>query len=232
MIYQRRALRRSIWQRITSLPAVGVILLVTVLISVIALIWWIFDPTAIRYFALQPSSIAAGMFPWTIILHVFVHGGILHLFVNMFVLFSLGGLCERLVGKRRFFGVYLVAGIFAGALSVAAALLFGNGIGVSIVGSPEDYMVGASGAIFALAGLLMVLLPRLRFSIIFLPFFSFPAYVMVPAVLLLTWVISIFAGWNIGNVAHFGGFLVGAGYGYYLRLKYRRKVELLERYFK
>ena len=190
-----------------------------------------FDPSAIAFFALRPSSIVAGENIWTLVLHMFAHGGILHLFVNMFVLFSLGGLCERLIGKRRFFGVYFISGIFAGALSVAAALLFGRGIGISIVGSPEDFMVGASGAIFALAGLLMALLPRLRFSIIFLPFFSLPALVMVPLVLFLTWIVSIFAGWNVGNVAHFGGFLIGAGYGYYLRLRYQRKVALLERHF-
>jgi membrane associated rhomboid family serine protease len=223
--------RRSLIKRLYSLSAVSSILWSTVFISLIALIWWFFDPRAIVYFALQPESIAAGRELWTLVLHMFVHGGIAHLFVNMFVLFSLGGLCERLIGKRRFFAVYLIAGIFAGVLSVCAALLFGSGVGASIVGNPKDFMVGASGAIFALAGLLMVLLPRLRFSIIFLPFFSLPAYIMVPLVLAVTWIISIFAGWNIGNVAHLGGFLVGAGYGYYLRLKYQRKVRLMEQYF-
>lgn len=232
MAYPSFSRRRSFIERLYALSAVSSILWTTVFISAIALVWWAFNPEAIAYFALQPESIAAGTFLWTLVLHMFVHGGIAHLLVNMFVLFSLGGLCERLIGKRRFFVVYALAGIFAGVLSVSAALLFGKGIGVSIVGSPEDFMVGASGAIFALAGLLMVLLPRLRFSIVFLPFFSLPAYVMVPLVLAATWIVSIVAGWNIGNVAHFGGFIVGAGYGYYLRLKYRRKVKMLEQYFR
>ena len=232
MAYHHLSRRRSFVHWLRALSGVGVIMIVTILISVIAMIWWMLEPEAIAYFALRPESIAAGQNLWTVILHMFVHGGLMHLFVNMLVLFSLGGLCERLIGKRRFFGVYILAGIFAGALSVVAALMFGKGVGVSIVGSPDDFMVGASGAIFALAGLLMVLLPKLRFSIIFLPFFSLPAYIMVPAVLVLTWIISTLAGWNIGNVAHFGGFAVGTGYGYYLRLKYRRKVELLERHFR
>ena len=232
MAYHTYSRRRSFVQWLRRLSGVGFIMLVTILVSVIAMIWWKLEPGAIVYFALRPDFIASGENLWTLILHMFVHGGLMHLFVNMFVLFSLGGLCERLVGKRRFFGVYLASGIFAGALSVVAALMFGNGMGESIVGRSDDFMVGASGAIFALAGLLMVLLPKLKFSIIFLPFFSLPAYIMVPAVLFLTWIISILAGWNIGNVAHFGGFVVGAGYGYYLRLKYRRKVELLERHFR
>ncbi len=232
MAYHNLSRRRSFVQWLRGLSGVGLIMLVTVLISIIAMIWWALEPGAISYFALRADFIASGQNLWTLILHMFVHANLMHLFVNMFVLFSLGGLCERLIGKRRFFGVYLVAGIFAGALSVVAALMFGNGVVESIVGRANDFMVGASGAIFALAGLLMVLLPRLRFSIIFLPFFSLPAYIMVPAVLVITWIISVLAGWNIGNVAHFGGFAVGVGYGYYLRLKYRRKVKLLERHFR
>lgn len=232
MAYHSFSRRRSFIGKLYALSAASSILWTTVFISAIALVWWALDPRSIAYFALQPENIAAGRYVWTLVLHMFVHGGVAHLLVNMFVLFSLGGLCERLIGKRRFFALYFVAGVFAGALSVGAALLFGKGMGAAIVGSPGDFMVGASGAIFALAGLLMVLLPRLRFSIIFLPFFSLPAYVMVPLVLAATWLVSVVAGWNVGNVAHFGGFLVGAGYGYYLRLRYQRKVRLLEQYFR
>jgi len=65
-----------------------------------------------------------------------------------------------------------------------------------------------------------------------LPFWSFPAYIIVPAVLFLTWIASIWGGLPIGNVAHFGGFLAGVTYGYYLRTKYSKKVKMLQRYFK
>jgi len=112
------------------------------------------------------------------------------------------------------------------------SLLFGGGELAAVFGSPGEYMVGASGAIFAIAGLFVLILPKLKFTIIFLPFFSLPAYIMVPAVLIITWIVSIAAGWNIGNVAHFGGFIAGVLYGYYLRLRYRRKIEMLERYFR
>src|SRR3989344_7668635 len=119
------------------------------------------------YTALKPSNILEGNYLWTLITHMFVHGGFGHLFINMFVLFSLGGLCEKIIGQKRFLWFYLISGVFAGALSVILSGYFGDGIWGRIFGSPDVFMVGASGAIFAIAGLYVILLPRLRFSIIF-----------------------------------------------------------------
>ena len=164
---------------------------------------------------------------------MFVHGGVAHLAVNMFVLVSLGRLCERIIGRKRFFWFYILSGLFAGALSVLASGFFGSTIlGARIFGSPETFMVGASGAIFGIAGLYVILLPNLRFMIIFLPFFSLPAYIMIPTVLAGMWILSILLNFPIGNVAHFGGFLVGLLYGAYLRLKYRNKVKQIQKVFR
>ena len=221
-----------LFSSLARFPAMIALIAATVIASVLAFVALLAYPASISYFALQPSAILHGQNLWTLFTHMLVHGSILHLFVNMFVLFSLGSLCERIIGRKRFFWLYILAGVFAGILAALSAGLAGHGFWARIFGSPDDYMVGASGAIFALAGLLMVLLPRLRFSIIFLPFFSLPAYVMVPIVLVLTWVLSFAAGWHVGNVAHFGGFIVGLIYGYYLRLRYRRKIMMLERYFR
>lgn len=192
-----------------------------------------FGDIVFNYVALYPANILQGKYLWTLITHMFMHGGFLHLFVNMFVLYSLGNLSEKIIGRKRYFWLYLLSGVFAGLLSVLLAGYFGNSaLGVAIFGKPDLFMVGASGAIFAIAGLFVVLLPKLRFSIIFLPFFSLPAYVMVPLVLLLTWLATAAANLPIGNVAHFGGFLIGLLYGFYLRAKYKKKVMLIQRYFK
>ncbi|PIN93328.1 hypothetical protein COU54_03445 [Candidatus Pacearchaeota archaeon CG10_big_fil_rev_8_21_14_0_10_31_24] len=228
--YNRR--KSSLLQRFANLSMVWIFIVITSISSIISLFLFAFFPESVDYLALKPNNILAGKYLWTLLLHVFVHGSFLHLFVNMFVLFSLGSLTEKIIGRKRFLWMYLVAGIFAGVLSVFVTYYFGSGFFVKLFGSADDFMVGASGAIFAIAGLLMILLPRLKFSIIFLPFFAFPAYIMVPLILLLTWLISIIAGLNIGNVAHTGGFLIGAIYGYYLRRKYKRKLAVLERYFR
>ncbi len=185
-----------------------------------------------RYVAIQPEAIMHGQYLWTIITNMFMHASIAHLLINMFVLFSLGGLCEKIIGRKRYFWFYLISGIIAGLSFVFFAYFFGNNpLGAAIFGNPDSFAVGASGAIFAVAGLFMILTPRLRFTIIFFPFFSFPAYIMIPLVLVLTWIISVLAGFGVGNTAHFGGFLVGVVYALYLRQKYKRKTRMIERYF-
>jgi len=230
---RRRIRRRSgLKNWFEDLTMVGWLIVVNIVISFIAFVSFIILPESIDFFALKPSNILQGKSLWTVVLHMFVHGGFFHLFINMFVLFSLGGLSERIIGRKRFLWFYIISGVFAGLLSAVLAGLYGFGFWEKVLGSPDVYMVGASGAIFAIAGLFVMLLPKLRFMILFLPFFSLPAYIMVPLVLFLTWAATIFAGLPIGNVAHFGGFLAGIAYGYYLRVKYARKIMLLQRMFR
>ncbi|MDO8509029.1 MAG: rhomboid family intramembrane serine protease [Nanoarchaeota archaeon] len=221
----------NITDRLSNFSIVGWLILVNIIFSLIGFLF--FALGKIEYIALKPTNIVEGKYLWTIITHMFVHGGLFHLFINMFVLFSLGSLSEKIIGRKRFLWFYIISGIFAGLLSVFLPLLYGDTpLGERIFGSPEIFMVGASGAIFAIAGLFVMLLPRLKFMIIFLPFFSLPAYIMVPLVLIITWIASIAGDFPIGNVAHFGGFLAGLLYGYYLKTKYTKKVKLLRRMFK
>jgi len=193
------------------------------------------DPSSLilpNYFLLKPSNILQGKFLPSIILHMFTHTLFLHLFVNMFVLFSLGIFCERIIGRKRYIWFYLIAGLFAGFLSVLLSGFYGSTpLGERIFGPPDIFMTGASGAIFGIAALLMMLIPRLKFSIIFLPFFSMPAYIIIPAAVFIMWGLTIAFNLPIGNVAHFGGFLVGVIYGLYLRTKYKRKITQLQRMF-
>ncbi len=216
---------------LSNLTMVSWIIIINVVVSLIGFV--IFNYGKIDYIALKPTNINQGLYLWTILTHMFTHGGIMHLFINMFVLFSLGSLNEKIIGRKRFIWFYLISGLFAGALSAVLSLLYGNSpIGERIFGNPEYYMVGASGAIFAIAGLFVMLLPKLRFMIIFLPFFSLPAYIIVPLVLSITWIVTIAGDFAIGNVAHFGGFLTGLIYGYYLKTKYAKKVKILRKIFR
>lgn len=190
------------------------------------------------YIALNPTNIFQGKYLWTFLTSMFMHApGIIpflsfHLLINMFVLFSLGGMMEKIIGKKRFLWFYLISGLIAGLLFVFLSYFFGNtDLGSRIFGSPAISAVGASGAIFAIAGLFMVLIPKLKFMIIFLPFFSLPAYIMIPLVLFGTWLVSSSTGFLIGNTAHLGGFLCGVIYGLYLRKKYPQKTKMLNTRF-
>jgi len=215
-----------------NLNITGFIILVNILLFILSTILLIINPEFIKYLAIQPDSIIHGRYLWTIVTSIFVHGGFFHLFINMFVLFSMGSLCERIIGRKRFFWFYLLSGIIAGLLFITLAYLFGSPpYGAKIFGSPFDYAVGASGAIFGIAALFMILIPKMRFSIIFLPFFSLPGYIMIPFVLFATWIVSSSVNFGIGNTAHLGGFLCGIIYGLYLRYKYPKRINALGRYF-
>src|SRR3989344_8168700 len=187
----------------------------------------------LNYFILKPTSILQGKYLPSLLLHFITHIYLFHLLINMFVLYSLGRLSERIIGRKRYIWFYVISGLFAGILSVLLSGFFGNTeLGVRIFGSPDIFMMGASGAIFAIAGLYMILLPNIRFMIIFLPFFSLKATAMIPLVLFGVWALTIIFNLPIGNVAHFGGFLVGVVYGLYLKNRYKRKALQLQRMFR
>ena len=224
--------KKSFFQQLSGLSATVWIITINIIIFLVVLFALHPNQNNVYYFALNPSSILQGKYLWTLLLHIFTHISPEHLFVNMFALLSLGKLSERIIGKKRFIGFYIISGLFAGILSVLLSGFFGYGIGEKIFGPPISLMVGASGAIFAVAGLFVVLLPKLKFSIIFLPFWSFSAYKIIPIILFAMWALSISLGLPIWNTAHFGGFIAGITYGFYLKTKYKNKVMMLQSYFR
>lgn len=76
-----------------------------------------------------------------LITYMFLHGGFMHIFLNMYSLFVVGPRVEDFFGKWKYLLIYLISGITGGLLSVAM-----NGNVIS---------VGASGAIFGLFGALL-----------------------------------------------------------------------------
>lgn len=177
----------------------------------------------LKNIAVQPLFILHGEKLWTIVTSMFMHGGFLHLFVNMVSLIFLGSFLERLIGTKRFLLIYFISGIVASLAFVFLALAFHSNL--------EIPAVGASGAIFGIAGVLAVITPKLPVYIMFIPI-AMPMWLGIVLMLALLWLISIAAGLPIGNTAHLGGFLAGLAYGFYLRLKHKRKVALLDKYFR
>jgi rhomboid protease GluP len=77
---------------------------------------------------------------WRLVTYMFLHGSLMHIAFNMWCLWDLGRLCESLYGRWTFAAIYLITGVAGGLASVAW--------------NPEVLSVGASGAIFGLAGAL------------------------------------------------------------------------------
>ncbi|MDB5800538.1 MAG: rhomboid family intrarane serine protease [Rhodocyclales bacterium] len=80
---------------------------------------------------------------WRLLTAIFIHGGFLHLFMNMLGLYATGITVERIYGRRSFLLIYFGSGLLGSAMS----LHFSAQYSVS---------VGASGAIFGVAGALLV----------------------------------------------------------------------------
>ena len=89
-----------------------------------------------------PGGLAEGEW-WRLLTAAFLHGSIIHLGFNMFVLWFVGAPVEQAIGRGRFLALYIVSGL-AGS---AGALLF----------DPYAVTVGASGAIFGILGAALVL---------------------------------------------------------------------------
>ncbi len=112
------------------------------------------------YIALQSNEFFSGKI-WTLLTSMFSHIELWHLLANMFSLYFIGNFVERLIGKKRVVWFYLISGIFAGLFYVFLSHFFGISlIGGRLFGNPATYAVGASGAVFALLGLLVVLIPK------------------------------------------------------------------------
>ncbi len=129
---------------------------------------------------------------WRLFSSVFIHGGLLHLGLNMWSLFAIGPLVERIYGNVAFAVIYLAAGVGGAIASIAA--------------SPLRVGVGASGAICGVLGALVAFLVMHRRSI--------PASLLksLGNNVLGVIVLMVILGWVVPNIdqeAHFGGLVTG-----------------------
>jgi len=135
-------------------------------------------------------------FHWyQIVTHMFMHGGLLHLFFNMFVLWQFGKGMEKMWGNKKFLIFYMLSGLG----SVALVTLMGGGFPA----------VGASGAVFGVVVGYVAMYPNQPMKIIFLPW-SFKASKFIMFALGLELLLAL-SGWKtgIGHWAHIGGALTG-----------------------
>jgi membrane associated rhomboid family serine protease len=130
---------------------------------------------------------------WRLLSACFVHVGAWHLGLNMWVLWQVGRILERLMGTGRFVLVYLVSGLFGFALSLALQ---------------PGLTAGASGAVFGAVGGLLAVAAVARHQALG----RFLVGALVPFVL-ATFAMGFLLP-MVNNVAHFGGLVMGFCLGY------------------
>jgi rhomboid protease GluP len=142
----------------------------------------------------------------------FVHIGIIHIATNMWCLWNLGLLGEPLLGPWGLIAVYMLTGIAGNLLSMAWDVGLAVFLHQPLTGSIG---AGASGAVFGIAGILIVLLSNKRLPIPWEELKRLRRSVVQFAVInLVIGAGTIFVGpVRIDNSAHLGGFLSGLALG-------------------
>lgn len=154
--------------------------------------------------------------PWQLLTYGFMHGSLMHLFFNMFGLYTIGEPIERLFGRWRYLSYYLVC--------VAGAAAF-HMIVTSIADLPYNPMVGASGALFGVLLAFGMAFPHQKLMLMFLPI-PISAWLFVTlygAGELYMGVTQTLEG--VAHFAHLGGMLTGFVMICYWRAQARRPAQ-------
>ncbi|MDX1607416.1 MAG: rhomboid family intramembrane serine protease [Candidatus Competibacterales bacterium] len=202
-------------------PTVQLLLLIN---GVVFLIQQYADPFLIRWFALWPlGSPGLVMTPqgfwrvpefelWQLVSYGFLHGGLLHIFFNMFGLWMFGVPLEQLWGARRFLHYYFVCVVGAGLVQLLVSSLLVDRAGGFYP------TVGASGGVLGVLMAFAMMYPNRLIMLVFPP---------IP--MKAKWFVVFFAGFTlwagitgtqagVAHFAHLGGMLFG-----FLMIQYWRR---------
>lgn len=147
-----------------------------------------------------------------VVSYMFLHGGLSHLFFNMFALWMFGRVIEYDLGSKRFLTYYLSCGVGAGIIQLLVNYLEFGGLPFPVI------TVGASGAVFGLLLAYGMMHPNNVVMLMFPPIaLKAKWFVVIYGVLELMGGVAS-TGSNVAHFAHLGGMLFG-----FLLLRYWKK---------
>jgi len=159
-----------------------------------------------RYGALSLNGLRHG-YIWQLLSFQFLHGGWIHLLLNCWAIFVFGPPLESALGKSRVAILYLLSGVFGGALQVVASIW-----NYPRFGGP---VVGASAGVFGLVAAFTSLFPDARMTLLL--FFVIPVRMTANRMLTVAAVITAIGimfpnrllGAHVAHAAHLGGLITG-----------------------
>ncbi len=188
-----------------ALLAINIVIFVAMVASGISLVTPETDQV-LRWGADYGPYTLSGQY-WRLITSMFLHFGIIHIFGNMWCLWSLGRLAEKMVGSLSLVGIYLMTGVGASLLSLSW--------------NPMRVSAGASGAIFGIAGALITVLYFGKLGLQPESVRKLLGYVVRFAFLNLLFGLQ----GHIDNMAHLGGLVSGLLIGLFLARTFNRAPE-------
>ena len=166
------------------------------------------------------------------ITYMFLHGGLTHIFFNMFALWMFGAVIERVWGPKKFLFYYIVCGIGAGVAQELvqycnymyegmAAYQYVNAGGVQM--TTDAYInlwttIGASGAVYAILLAFGMIFPNERLFIIPFPFPIKAKWLVIGYIAIELFSAMGAPGDGVAHMAHLGGMLFG-----FLLIRYWQK---------
>lgn len=163
-----------------------------------------------KHFTLPDNFLSFTERPWTLITYSFTHDltDLLHILFNMLFLYWFGKLFVEYLGSDKLIAIYVLGGITAGLVFLAAFNLIPNPPDF-LEHSSGGFMVGASGAVYAVMVGVATLLPDYSFYLLFLG----PVRIKYIAAFYILLSFIGTTGANAGgNIAHLGGALMGFVY--------------------
>lgn len=164
-----------------------------------------FGAHLLSIFALVPSSVVNHLWVWQLFTYPFLHGDVMHLFLNLMMLAFMGGELEAAWGTPRFLRFYFFCSTAAGLLYLFLQMFAWSGQALHVP------MVGASGAIY---GLLMAY--GLIFGervLLFMMLFPMKAKYFVWILAAIELMTTVFSGnGGLSSAAHLGGMAAGFSY--------------------
>lgn len=143
------------------------------------------------------------LYLWQFVTYLFLHGGLLHLLLNMLGLFFFGPETERAIGTKRFTALYFLSGIL-------------GGLGWLLISGRQTTLpcLGASGAIFGILGAFAALFPKRPITMLL--FFIVPVTMQARSLAIALALFSLFAIISQPGQIAYAAHLIGglAGYGY------------------
>ena len=190
-------------------PVTRIILMMTVAVYLLQLVSGAFLPFNITEMMILNRDAVAQLQLWRFVTYIFLHGGLFHIFINMFMLVMFGREMEQVLGSKRFLSLYLISGILGG---LGWLLVSGNDGGSCL---------GASGAVLGVLGAFGAIFPNRKITL--LVFLVLPVTMTARTLVIGLGIISIFpmmgrGGSNIAHAAHLFGGVAGYLYGRRLRL--------------
>ncbi len=151
----------------------------------------------VELLALSPNTVL--ILPWTLITSIFTHVGVTHLIFNMLGIYLWGVYLQAIIGEKRLMKVFFAGGILGSIFSILIYSILNPGV----------YVLGASGAIFAIAATLAMLRPYNQVFLFPIPIPMDMWKAVFGFMLLYSFIVP-----GIAWPGHLGGLVAGALIGY------------------